>query len=183
MRKTAARTLLIDNHDSYTYNLFQLIAEENGVPPLVVRNDDYGGDWSRAAAALAGCYDCIVISPGPGNPTVAGDFGMCAAVLKCATVPVLGVCLGHQGLGIAFGAAVVHAPSGPVHGRLSLVHHDGEDELWRGVPSPISVVRYHSLVIDAATLPPSLVPLAWSVEDRVLMSVRTALFFLQIVYD
>ena len=169
-----ARTLLIDNHDSYTYNLFQLIAEENGVAPIVVRNDDYGGDWEVAAAALEGRFDNIVISPGPGNPTVVRDFGMCAAALRTATVPVLGVCLGHQGIGHAFGAAVEHAPHGVMHGRLSLVEHNGEDELWRGVPSPINVVRYHSLVVVAESLPACLVPLAYTTDDAVLMSLRHA---------
>jgi anthranilate/para-aminobenzoate synthase component II len=99
------RTLLIDNYDSFTFNLFQLIAEVNGEEPIVVRND--GATW----AELAGwAVDNIVISPGPGRPERPSDFGVCADAIREAEVPVLGVCLGHQGLGFLSGGEVVHAP-------------------------------------------------------------------------
>ena len=116
--------------------------------------------------------DNIVISPGPGRPDVVADFGMCAQALSEAVdIPILGVCLGCQGLGIAHGAKVVRARE-PMHGRLSAIFHD-EDPLFRGVPQGASVVRYHSLVVDRATLPAGgpLKPTAWT-GDGVLMSMR-----------
>lgn len=116
--------------------------------------------------------DNIVISPGPGRPDVPTDFGMCAQALREATeVPILGVCLGHEGMGIAHGAKVIHACE-PMHGRLSPIFHDG-DLLFRGVPQGARVVRYHSLVVDAATMPARgpLKPTAWT-GDGVLMAMR-----------
>lgn len=116
--------------------------------------------------------DNIVISPGPGRPDVAADFGMCAQALREATdIPILGVCLGHEGLGIAYGARVIRARE-PMHGRLSPVFHN-EDPLFRGVPQGANVVRYHSLVVDEATLLPEgpLEATAWT-EDGVLMAMK-----------
>eukprot|EP00752_Nemacystus_decipiens_P010219 g9106.t1 len=149
----AVHTLLIDNYDSYTYNLFQLLAVVNGQAPFVVFNDDDGGDLWRAIERMGRAPDNIVISPGPGRPDVPEDFGMCAQALSEATdIPILGVCLGHEGLGIAHGARVVRAAE-PMHGRLSPIYHDGEDALFRDVPQGSRVVRYHSLVVDRETLP------------------------------
>ena len=116
--------------------------------------------------------DNIVISPGPGRPDVVADFGMCTQALREAIhIPVLGVCLGYEGLGIAHGAKVVRARE-PMHGRLSPIFHD-EDPLFRGVPQGASVVRYHSLVVDRATLPAGgpLKATAWTGEG-VLMAMR-----------
>ncbi len=156
------RTLLIDNYDSFTFNLFQLIAEVNGEEPVVVRND--GATWEE----LAGWdVDNIVISPGPGRPERPADFGVCADAIRHAEVPLLGVCLGHQGLGHLSGGEVVHAPE-VMHGRLSAVHHDGSD-LFRGIPQGFEVVRYHSLCL-AEPLPPSLERTAWT-ADGVVMAV------------
>ena len=156
------RTLLIDNYDSFTFNLFQLIAEVNGEEPVVVRND--GATWEE----LAGWdVDNIVISPGPGRPERPADFGVCAAAIRYAEVPVLGVCLGHQGLGHLSGGDVVHAPE-VMHGRLSAVYHDGS-ALFEGIPQGFEVVRYHSLCLSEP-LPQSLERTAWT-EDGVVMGV------------
>lgn len=156
-------SLLIDNYDSFTYNLFQLMAEVFGTPPRVVRNDELS--WQEIAALGV---DCIVLSPGPGHPREPRDFGVCRDVLDYATVPVLGICLGHQGLCLAAGAAVVHAPE-PMHGRLSDITHHG-DPLFAGVPSPFKVVRYHSYV--AATPLPDSLQLIAETTDGLVMAVR-----------
>ncbi len=162
---TSARlkTLLIDNYDSFTYNLFQLLAEANGEEPLVVRNDE--ARW-RELSELA--FDNVVVSPGPGRPDREGDFGVCAEAIRHSTAPLLGVCLGHQGLGLAHGAAVVPAPE-PVHGRLSAVLHD-DSSLFAGIPREFQAVRYHSLCIEQP-LPPELRGIAWT-SDGVLMAVE-----------
>ncbi|MCO6008335.1 aminodeoxychorismate synthase component I [Actinoallomurus purpureus] len=155
------RTLLIDNFDSFTYNLFHLLAEVNGRPPVVVRND---ADWS---ALDARDFDSVVISPGPGRPGRERDFGISARAIHDWDGPVLGVCLGHQGLCELLGGAVGHAPE-PVHGRASAIHHTGRD-LFAGIPSPFTAVRYHSLAVT--DLPEEFEPLAWT-ADGVLMGVR-----------
>jgi para-aminobenzoate synthetase len=157
----STRTLLIDNYDSFTFNLFQLLAEVNGEDPIVVRND--GATWDE----LVGWpFDNIVISPGPGRPDRPADFGVCRAAIDAADVPVLGVCLGHQGLSCFAGAAVVHAPE-VMHGRLSAVYHSGSP-LFADIPQGFAAVRYHSLCV---TRPPEwLVPIAWT-RDGVIMGV------------
>ena len=156
------KTLLIDNYDSFTYNLFQLLAEANGEEPIVVRNDQIG--WEELAASRD--FDNIVISPGPGNPEREADFGVCAEAIQRAEVPLLGVCLGHQGLCAAYGANVVHAPEA-IHGRLSaVIHEDGG--LFAGLPREFQVVRYHSLCVE--DLPEELEPTAWT-SDGILMGV------------
>jgi para-aminobenzoate synthetase len=156
------RSLLIDNYDSYTYNLFQLMAQVYGVDPVVVHNDN------PRCVELAAELGCVVISPGPGDPRDPHDFGMCAAVLQQVQVPLLGVCLGHQGIGAIVGADVVRAPQAR-HGYVSKVRHTS-DELFRGIPQGFSAVRYHSLCLSEP-LPPELEPIAWS-EDSVLMALR-----------
>ncbi|HEY9368692.1 aminodeoxychorismate synthase component I [Streptomyces sp.] len=155
------RTLLVDNYDSFTYNLYQLLGEVNGQPPVVVRNDV---DWS---ALHLGDYDNIVVSPGPGRPDRDRDFGVSSRAIRDSGLPVLGVCLGHQGIAALFGGAVEHALE-PMHGRLSAITHNGE-ELFAGLPSPYSVVRYHSLAVTA--LSDELEGVAWT-EDGVLMGLR-----------
>jgi para-aminobenzoate synthetase len=156
------KSLLIDNYDSFTFNLYQLIAEVNGVPPEVVRNDEVG--WSDLADAG---FDNIVVSPGPGRPQRAADVGLSMAAIRHSRVPLLGVCLGHQGIGHAYGAVVGHAPE-PVHGRVDKIHHDGS-ELFAGIPSPFAAVRYHSLAVDA--LPWVLQRSAWC-DDGLVMGLR-----------
>jgi para-aminobenzoate synthetase len=133
-------TLLIDNYDSYTYNVFHLLAAASGEEPLVVHNDMVS--W-RALSRWD--FDAIVLSPGPGRPDRWHDFGVCSDILRNADVPVLGICLGHQGLGHALDAAVVTAPIA-MHGRLSEVEHSGTG-LFAGIPQGFSVVRYHSLAV------------------------------------
>jgi para-aminobenzoate synthetase len=157
------KTLLIDNYDSFTFNLFQLIAEVNGEEPLVVRND--GAAWEELARWDV---DNVVVSPGPGRPERPADFGVCADAIRLATVPVLGVCLGHQGLGHLAGGTVVHAPE-VMHGRLSAIHHDGS-ALFAGIPQGFSAVRYHSLCVSSP-LPAGLEIIAWT-EDGVVMGMR-----------
>jgi para-aminobenzoate synthetase len=156
------RTLLIDNYDSFTYNLFQLLGEVNGVEPVVVRNDE--ASWEELAA---GGFEAIVISPGPGRPERKRDFGVCAEAIRRATVPLLGVCLGHQGLGWLNGGRVGPAPL-PMHGRVSGVEHSGSP-LFGGIPSRFEAVRYHSLCLERP-LPASLEEIAWT-EDGVTMAV------------
>ncbi|OLZ60606.1 aminodeoxychorismate synthase, component I [Streptomyces sp. IMTB 2501] len=155
------RTLLIDNYDSFTHNLRQLLTEVNGQEPVVIRND---ADWSVLDLRD---FDNVVISPGPGRPDRHQDFGIGAQAILEWDLPLLGVCLGHQGICHLLGAEVRHAPE-PRHGRLSSVSHTGRD-LFAGLPSPFRVVRYHSLAVTA--LPEEIEPLAWS-EDGVLMGVR-----------
>ncbi|MDT4902827.1 MAG: para-aminobenzoate synthetase [Pseudonocardiales bacterium] len=155
------RVLLVDNYDSFTYNLYQLIGEVCGQPPTVVRNDTPWADIRFDE------FDAAVISPGPGSPDKDRDFGVSARVIRDSGLPVLGVCLGHQGLCHLFGAKVGLAPE-PMHGRISAVRHTGVD-LFAGIPSPYDVVRYHSLAVTS--LPDELEALAWT-EDGVLMGVR-----------
>ncbi|WP_251069929.1 gamma-glutamyl-gamma-aminobutyrate hydrolase family protein [Streptomyces sp. ISL-96] len=155
------RTLLIDNYDSFTYNLFQYIGEVNGCPPVVIRNDD---DWSRVEVAD---FHAIVISPGAGRPERARDFGISRRAIEESGLPVLGVCLGHQGIAQLFGANVGLAPV-PMHGRVSEIRHTGTD-LFKGLPSPLPVVRYHSLAVT--DLPPELEAVAWT-DDGVVMGLQ-----------
>jgi para-aminobenzoate synthetase len=153
-------TLLIDNYDSYTYNVFHLLAAVSGEEPIVVRNDMVS--W-RALSRWD--FDAIVISPGPGHPARWHDFGVCSDILRFSDIPVLGVCLGHQGLGYLLNGTVASAPV-VMHGRLSAVRHDGRG-LFAGIPQGFSVVRYHSLAVDSALGPQGRVT-AWTDEGVVM---------------
>ncbi|QIS22158.1 aminodeoxychorismate synthase component I [Nocardia terpenica] len=155
------RTLLIDNYDSFTYNIHHLLGEVNGVPPTVVRND---AEWSSISLED---YDNIVVGPGPGHPGRSRDFGISALAIQESGLPVLGVCLGHQGVAELLGGSVRCAPE-PMHGRVSTVWHNGRD-IFRGLPSPFAAARYHSLAVT--TLPDELEGIAWA-EDGVLMGLR-----------
>ncbi|MFG2819414.1 aminodeoxychorismate synthase component I [Kitasatospora sp. NPDC048365] len=156
------RTLLVDNYDSFTYNLFHYLAEVNGEEPEVVVNDDPAWQFDRLAE-----FDSVVLSPGPGSPERPSDFGICREILERGGLPVLGVCLGHQGLAALHGGRVSRAPE-PYHGRLSAVVHNGTD-LFAGLPSPFEAVRYHSLTVDR--LSPELAATAWT-RDGVLMGLK-----------
>lgn len=148
--------LVIDNYDSFTYNLVQYLGEL-GADPLVKRNDEV----SVAGIAALGPAG-IVISPGPGTPA---DAGVTIDAVKSygTAIPILGVCLGHQAIAQAYGGKVVRARR-LMHGKTSLVRHDGKD-LFEGIESPLEVMRYHSLTVDPASLPDSLVATAWEVDD------------------
>jgi anthranilate synthase component 2 len=155
--------LLIDNYDSFTWNLAHRLGEL-GVPATVVRNDAKTLDEIEALAPSR-----IVISPGPGRPESAG---VSIEVLKrfAGRVPLLGVCLGHQAIGVAFGGSVVRAPV-PMHGKVSPVAHDGTHR-FAGLSSPFDAGRYHSLVIDRAAVPPGFKVTAWVESDDTIMGVR-----------
>jgi para-aminobenzoate synthetase len=153
-------TLLIDNYDSYTYNVYHLLAAVSGEEPIVVRNDSVS--W-RALSRWD--FDAIVLSPGPGRPERWHDFGVCADILRSSEIPVLGVCLGHQGLGHLLDGAVRSAPV-VMHGRLSAVEHEGSG-LFEGIPQRFSVVRYHSLAVDDELGPEGRVT-AWTDEGVVM---------------
>ncbi|HKS49161.1 MAG TPA: aminodeoxychorismate synthase component I [Amycolatopsis sp.] len=157
------RTLLIDNHDSYTYNLFHLIATVNGAEPVVLANDD-----PALARVSFEEFDNVVVSPGPGHPGRARDLGCSTRFLAQDRLPVLGVCLGHQGIGFLAGAPVVPAPE-PRHGHPTIVRHDGRG-LFAGLPQGFTAVRYHSLCVEEP-LPTDLEATAWA-EDGVVMGIR-----------
>lgn len=158
----AVRTLVIDNYDSDTYNIVQLLARVNGAQPAVLRNDDPA--WPGLDLRE---FDNIVISPGPSHPSHRRNFGHSRSALACG-LPVLGGCLGHQGIGQFAGARVLRAPQ-PRHGHVTRVRHDGQG-LFEGIPPEFAAVRYHSLCV-AEPLPPALVATAWA-EDGVVMAVH-----------
>ncbi|KAF3433924.1 hypothetical protein FNV43_RR25027 [Rhamnella rubrinervis] len=170
------RTLLIDNYDSYTYNIYQELSIINGLPPVVVRNDEWTWEDFYHYLYEENAFDNIVISPGPGSPTHPADIGICLRLLlECQDIPILGVCLGHQALGYVHGAKVIHA-SEPIHGRLSEIEHNGcglFHEIPSGQDSGFKVVRYHSLVIDAESLPKELIPIAWTTSTDALSFHKT----------
>ncbi len=154
--------LVVDNYDSFTYNLVQLLAA-SGVEVEVVRNDAASVD-----ELLARRPEGILLSPGPGRPE---DAGICLALLaRRPRLPIFGVCLGHQALGASFGAEVGRAPA-PKHGKTSWVRHGGEG-LFAGLPNPFEATRYHSLDVRESTLPAELEAVAWSDDDGVVMGLR-----------
>jgi anthranilate synthase component II len=151
--------ILIDNYDSFTFNLFHYLGEL-GAQVVVHRNDKV-----TASEVLDAEPEAIVLSPGPCTPD---DAGICLDLIKAAsaTIPVFGVCLGHQAIGQAFGGKVVRAPT-LVHGKLSLIKHQGSG-VFRGINGPFQATRYHSLVVDRASMPAELSTVA-ETEDRLVM--------------
>ena len=156
------RVLVIDSYDSFVYNLVQYLGEL-GAQPMVVRNDE----WT-VERALEAAPDLVLLSPGPGRPEEAGII--CEAIPAFAEqgTPVFGVCLGHQAIGHVYGGSVVRAPS-LMHGKTSAIEHRGVG-VFEGLPSPLTATRYHSLVIDPATMPECLEVTAES--DGIVMGVR-----------
>jgi anthranilate synthase component 2 len=151
--------VLIDNYDSFTFNLFHYLSGL-GAKVVVHRNDKVAAD-----DVVASDPDAIVLSPGPCTPN---DAGICLELITkaMATIPTFGVCLGHQAIGQVFGGEVVRAPV-PVHGKLSLIKHKGAG-VFRGINGPFQATRYHSLVVDRASMPPDLAVTA-ETDDRLVM--------------
>ena len=157
-----ARVLVIDNYDSFVYNLVQYLGEL-GAEPIVHRHDAITTD---EAAALE--PDAVLISPGPGRPE---DAGMSTSIIRWAAgrIPVLGVCLGHQCIGAAWGGNVIRAPE-VMHGKTSHIHHEGAG-VFAGLPSPFEATRYHSLLVERSSLPEEFEVTA-STEDGLVMGLR-----------
>lgn len=156
--------LLIDNYDSFTFNLYQALAGL-GAEVDVVRNDQLSVDEIERRLEK---IDGVVVSPGPCTPNEAGISVEVVSRLS-GTVPILGVCLGHQSIGAAFGATIVHAPE-LRHGKTSMIRHDGQG-VYAGLPNPFIATRYHSLIIDPETIPSEFMITATS-DDGVVMGVR-----------
>jgi len=160
------KVLVIDNYDSFVYNLAQYVGEL-GAEPLVYRNDQL-----TLKKALRLKPDKIIISPGPGTPSQPRYFGVCSQIIRHLSpkVPTLGVCLGHQGIVWTFGGRIVRAGR-VMHGKTSPVWHDGRG-IFKGVENPIQATRYHSLVAERASLPRCLAVTAVSLDDGEIMGVR-----------
>ena len=161
----APDVVVVDHHDSYTWNLVHLIASVTGVLPQVVQHDE-------VAAADLLAHDYVVLSPGPGSPDHPRDFSIGREVLRAGTVPVLGVCLGMQGLVTAYGGTVVQDLHPPAHGEVARIDHDGRG-VFTGLPQGFAAVRYHSLTV--LDLPSCLVVTASCLNDGepdVVMGVR-----------
>lgn len=158
--------LVIDNYDSFTWNLVQALGAL-GAEPVVRRNDEIAAEEAEALKPEA-----LIVSPGPCTPR---EGGVSVPLIQrlSGRVPIMGVCLGHQAVGAAFGAEVVRAPR-VMHGKLSLIEHDGRG-IFEGVPSPLSATRYHSLILAEGSLPDLLRVVAWSAEPdgtRVIQGLR-----------
>ncbi len=156
--------LVLDNYDSFTFNLVQALGAL-GADPVVVRNDEL-----TVTQLIDLRPDRVVVSPGPCTPSEAGVSVEAFRAFEERGIPMLGVCLGHQSLCEAFGGRTVRAPR-LMHGKTAQVRHDGE-ELFQGIPSPFSVARYHSLVTAQAGLPSALEAIAWDVDDEEIQAVR-----------
>jgi anthranilate synthase component II len=159
----ASRVLVIDNYDSFVYNLVQYLGEL-GADPIVVRNDEFD-----LAGLQAFDPDLLLVSPGPGRPEDAGLSSAAIEHFGSNGVPVLGVCLGHQCIGQIFGGAIVAAPE-IMHGKTSMIHHQSEG-VFAGLENPFEATRYHSLVVDPASIPDVLEVTAQT-SDGVVMGLR-----------
>lgn len=156
--------LILDNYDSFTYNLYQMVGQiQEDI--IVKRNDEITVDEIRKLQPQK-----IIISPGPGNPENREDFGVCMQVIRelGPEIPILGVCLGHQGIFSAFGGKIILTE--PVHGKQSEIIHNGKG-LFRGVKNPLNAARYHSLLCDAETTPESMEVTA-KTEDNLIMGIK-----------
>jgi anthranilate synthase/aminodeoxychorismate synthase-like glutamine amidotransferase len=159
--------LLIDNYDSFTFNLYHFLGDVDA-PAGKFDCQVWRNDKLSVADALAMQPEAIVLSPGPCTPT---EAGICLELITAAAgkVPLLGVCLGHQAIGQAFGGKVIRAPQ-PMHGKVSEITHTATDILT-GLPSPFRATRYHSLIIERESLPDTLVPTAWT-DDGLVMAMH-----------
>lgn len=157
--------LLIDNYDSFTHNLYQYLSQLGAVV-RVIRNDD-----TDLAGVVAIAPTRIVISPGPGHPENERDFGVCKSIVTelAGEIPILGVCLGHQGIAHHHGGKVVRAPE-IMHGKTSVIRHSGVG-LFAGLPPALEVMRYHSLLVERASLPPQFEVTA-ETDDGLIMALR-----------
>ena len=158
--------LLIDNYDSFTFNLVHFLGD------LGARCEVWRNDALSVAEAMAQRPEAIVLSPGPCTPNEAGICLDLIGAAAAAGVPLLGVCLGHQAIGQAFGGKVVRAPV-PMHGKMSAIRHRGSD-VFAGLPDPVRMTRYHSLVVERASLPDVLEVTAWvkgGTEDGLIMGI------------
>ncbi len=160
------KVLIVDNYDSFVYNLAQYVGE-NGDTVVVKRNDEVSLEQARQLRP-----DRIIISPGPGNPASERSFGCSNSIIRGLgqEIPILGVCLGHQGIVHAFGGKIVRARK-LRHGKTSPIMHDGKG-IFRGIPNPFDATRYHSLVAERRSLPTDLVVTAESLDDKEIMGVR-----------
>ncbi|MEK9132139.1 MAG: aminodeoxychorismate/anthranilate synthase component II [Patescibacteria group bacterium] len=177
------RTLILDNYDSFTYNLYQYVAELGG-HPVVKKNDEIS---LRQIEKIKPTH--IIISPGPGTPTLKKDFGLCTEVIKkyAGKIPILGVCLGHQGIIYVFGGKIKRAPK-PVHGKTSEIkilcgaekisHGCKTKNIFHGLAQKIKVMRYHSLIGDEKSLPKELAITAKTAKDGLIMAIQHKKFSL-----
>jgi len=168
------KILILDNYDSFVYNIAQLVGSLNALP-TVVRNNA-----TTVSEIRKNNYDAIVISPGPGHPKYERDFGICTEVIRTLgpSMPILGICLGHQGIVHAFGGKVTRATE-IKHGKTSLVKFDDNSLLFDGVRNPFVATRYHSLIADRHTLPNCIKVTSTSLDDRVIMSARHEKFLIE----
>lgn len=155
------RFIIIDNYDSYTFNLYSLFTI-GGETPCVIRNNQF--TFAQFETAIQPYFDAIIISPGPGSPCNTKDFGICAQVIDSAVLPIFAVCLGHQGVALQEGASITLGEH-PYHGEISQVFHSNTD-IFIGLPSPFLAVRYHSLVVSRLDLPKTLLETAWCQDDE-----------------
>lgn len=165
-------TLIVDNYDSFTWNLYQVIGSVSGDAPHVVRNDEIDLEGIRALAP-----DRIVLSPGPGSPDKPRDFGVCGPIITqlAGQLPILGVCLGHQGIIHHLGGRVARAPE-IVHGKTWRVRRLGESRLFHGLPAELTVMRYHSLVGVRDTVPAGLRITCETIDRGLVMAVEHETF-------
>jgi anthranilate synthase component 2 len=157
------KIILLDNYDSFTYNLLHYLGEV-GAEVTVFRNDKIS-----VKELMAKKPDGIVISPGPGTPQ---QSGICLELVKEASgkIPILGVCLGHQAIGEAFGGKVIRAPK-PMHGKISAIYHEGQS-VFKDLPIPFNATRYHSLIVERSSLPDSLEVTAITADDGLIMGLK-----------
>ena len=160
------KVLLVDNYDSFVYNIAQYLGEL-GASPIVYRNDEISVTKARTIQP-----DRIVLSPGPGTPEDERYFGSCLSIIRSLGnhIPTLGVCLGHQGIAYAFGGEITHA-SRLMHGKTSMIRHDGKG-VFKGVSNPFEATRYHSLVASLFNIPSCLKVSAYSLDDCEVMGIH-----------